>query len=384
MNQLPAWQATPTQTLLIRAALDTGAEAVAAWEAWVGQVDLERLDRGSQRMLPLLYRNLLRLKVDHPTMPRLKGIYLSTWARNQTALRELGRLAAEFEAAGILTLVLKGAAVAARYYRDLGVRPMADFDILVRAGDVDAALAILEADGWQADARTYPQLAMPYRESLHARGFIHPARRLGFDLHWHVVTTHLGTEEDAAFWAAAEPLEIGQTRTHVLCPADQLLHLCIHASIYDHMAQVRWLPDALVMLRQTPDLDWTRVAAMTERMDATLAVVPKLVYLAEQWGIAVPPAVIAQLAARPVGYRTRRLYAALATYSWERSRSQIFWLLYSQYLSTLPKNRRTLRPLGFLRFLQHRWLVDTPQAMVRGGWARIRARMAREHPSPTP
>jgi hypothetical protein len=383
MHDRPLWQATPDQALLLRAALLQGPAAVAAWEAWIGRIDIERLDAGSHRLLPLLYRNLKRHKISHAELPRIKGVYMHTWATNQTALRELGQLVGKLEAADIPTLVLKGAALATRYYRDAGVRPMSDFDILVPDDQVDHALALLATDGWTPQGRTFAQLALPYRRSLHARGFDYPDRALSFDLHWRTTVTHLGEADDLPFWAAAAPMLLGKTQTRTLCPADQLLHLCIHSSIYDGETQMRWLPDALVVLRQTPEMDWARLVAQTKRLDAALVVAPRLRYLHEQWADIIPGAVplpiIDELAALPIRPQTRRMYDTLATYAWERTYPQLFWLLYGQYLTTRPEGARGLPLLGFLRYMQHRWLVDSPVEMVRGGWARSRERRARRH-----
>src|SRR5687767_2459676 len=70
-----------TQRLLLRAALLSGPAAVDAWEAWLGHADWEAgVEHGSFRLLPLLYTNLRRGGVAHPSLQKLKGVYRQAWA----------------------------------------------------------------------------------------------------------------------------------------------------------------------------------------------------------------------------------------------------------------------------------------------------------------
>ena len=70
---------TPNQLLLLRAALGSGDEALASWSAWKERVGLDRAEAASQRLLPLVYRNLVRLGADDPELPKLKGLPLVMW-----------------------------------------------------------------------------------------------------------------------------------------------------------------------------------------------------------------------------------------------------------------------------------------------------------------
>jgi len=53
-----------------------------------------------------------------------------------------------FHRAGIQTILLKGAALILLHYKDPGLRPMVDFDILVPAGKAAAAIKVLTELGW--------------------------------------------------------------------------------------------------------------------------------------------------------------------------------------------------------------------------------------------
>ena len=122
---------TPNQELLLRAALLDDAQAIPAWEQWQQTVDFTEIDHRSQKLLPLVYHNLTRLDVSGPLIERSKGYYRLTWYKNHLQFHHMAVVLHDLHQAGIPTLLLKGAAMAVYYYRDPGLRPMEDFDLLV-------------------------------------------------------------------------------------------------------------------------------------------------------------------------------------------------------------------------------------------------------------
>ena len=157
MNQIVSTRAggcwpSPVQVLLLRAALLDGAAAHAAWAGWKRATSLEAIDPGSYRLLPLVYRNLLRAGVDGPLLATLREVYRDTWYRNQLALRDLAASFRALDAAGIPLMLLKGLALSHVYYRDLGLRPMDDVDLLVPVEHAPAAAAVLHGLGWRSRA----------------------------------------------------------------------------------------------------------------------------------------------------------------------------------------------------------------------------------------
>ena len=78
---------TREQELLLQAALMQGKETIDAWEAWKSTVEIAQIDQGSYRLLPLLYKNLRDHGVEDPWADTLKGVYRSTWYKNQLLFR---------------------------------------------------------------------------------------------------------------------------------------------------------------------------------------------------------------------------------------------------------------------------------------------------------
>ena len=135
----PTWQ----QELLLQAALMRGPNAIGAWNRWRSGVDIETLDPESLRLLPQLYDTLRRQGVSDPALGRLKDAYRRTWYENQLLFHALSGLLRSLHEAGIQTVLLKGAALVSQYYRDYGLRPMHDLDILIPAGQSSQALRLL-------------------------------------------------------------------------------------------------------------------------------------------------------------------------------------------------------------------------------------------------
>ena len=287
---------TPQQELLLRAALWQGEKALQAWEAWQKQIDWnDHLDEGSYRLLPLLFHNLHQQGVQHPIMQKLKGIYRLAWYKNQTSFRRLAAILRAFHEAGIRTLTLKGAALTILHYRNYGLRPMSDFDILVPIKQATKAISLLKQSGWTPESRlaNIPLDALITTE--HALAF-KDATDQELDLHWHVLQESRGPSADESFWRAAVSIEVDGAPTCALHPADQLLHVCIHGARWNQLPSIRWIADSLMILRSTPAaIDWEHLLMQAQERLLILPLGETLTYLHEVFAAPIPAAVLHKL-----------------------------------------------------------------------------------------
>jgi len=292
---------TSAQQLLLRAALVPGPETLAAWQRSAPEASLDTLDAGSIRLLPLLYRSLERLGVHDPVMGRLKGVYRHAWYGNQLRLRDAAPVLAELRGRGIAAMLLKGAALTLGYYRDVGLRPMDDVDVLVRADQARPAADALHALGWR------PAVPVTARRvaASHAVEFA-DARGQRIDLHWHLSPDACWPGIDDAFWGRARATALHGVGVAVLDPTDQLFHTCAHGVRWEPVSPVRWVADAAVILREaSADIDWDRLVGLAERLRLVLPARDALAYLARTLGLAVPPGVLDALRGAAVS-RTER------------------------------------------------------------------------------
>lgn len=348
---------TVNQQLLLRAALSDQPIAEAAWNAWHDRVDLDSIDAGSYRLLPLLYSNLVRHGIASPLLTRLKGIHRHAWFRNQMLFRDIADIVHIFNARGIRTLLLKGAALSLTTYRDAAVRPMCDGDLLVPLRDSRSALAILREHGWvpQPEPDTWPprhRPSWPFR-----RGTSHE-----IDLHWHVIAGCLTERSDDDFWSAADPIEVHGASTCVLCPADQLFHVIVHGLVRNSVPPIRWVADAAVVLTQsTSTIDWNRLyrVAVDRRLAWTLRLA--LEYLNRDLGLPVPSSALEIFAAYRAPVRERLEHWSKV----EPGAIRLFGRLWFGYSRSCEGAGERRTPTGFHSYLQNFWNVDGTSSLAR-------------------
>lgn len=336
---------TNSQRLLLRAALLRGAEAVDAWRQWMHGVDLEALDAGSIRLLPLLYRSLERQGVRDPRMSRLKGVYRHAWYGNQMRLRDAAAVLGEFHRRGIQPMLLKGAALTLQHYRDFGLRPMEDVDILVREHQWRPAVDTLRELGWKPRARMTPRHAV----AAHAMEFA-DTRAQRIDLHWHLLPDSCWPHADDPFWERASAAALHGTRVWTLDPTDQLFHACAHGVKWEHVPPLRWIADAAMILGEpSVTVDWERLVRLAEHLRLILPLREGLTYLDQALGLGVPRHAL-------VAFQNARVSAAER---WEhrfrtRPASGVFGRLREHWLRYRRLRRAPggLRGISFVTYLQ--------------------------------
>ena len=242
------------QDLLLTAALAEPDAAARAWEAWRGRADVDAIDPASFRLLPLIYLNNAGRGVFGDDDARLRGVYRQNWARNHRRIHVASKAIAELSRAGIATLGLKGLVLGLRYYGNVGARSMADIDLVTRDDEAYRALEVLEASGWRL-------LHPPFARERRRGGSTALVNAAGdeLDLHWHVLLVQPFASVDEAFWQGAEAIEIGGVPSRALQPADELLHTIVHGLHWNPINSLRWIADAVTLLRRAPHVDWDRL-----------------------------------------------------------------------------------------------------------------------------
>ncbi|WP_017718249.1 nucleotidyltransferase domain-containing protein [Kamptonema formosum] len=368
-ENLGGYKPTHQQGLLLRAALLQGEDALAAWEEWKAGVDIQRLDAGSYRLLPLLYRNLSLHEVNDPLMATFKGVYRNTWCKNQLLFNKVSDVLRAFHEAGIQTMLLKGAALTINYYRDYGLRPMSDFDILVPTADALAAMKLLRELGWEADAEPPER----YIDILHAMPFKKDLSGGGIDLHWHVLHQCLQENADEDFWKGAISAKLDDLSAHVLNPTDQLFHVCVHGWLGDIFPTIRWVADAMTVINSSPDaIDWHRLVAQAEKRQLVLRLKDTLPILRDLLDAPVPLSIIQDIEKLPI--------AAIERLEYNSSPGRLMRgfgslpMIYTSYLRRSMNDGR-FNLLGLARYLQyylgleHLWQL--PFDVIKRGIRRI-------------
>ena len=345
---------TPEQELLLRAALLQGEAAAAAWEEWRARVDIDRVDAGSYRLLPLLYANLRSLgAVSEPLLEKLKGIYRHTWYKNNLLLHRTAGLLRSFSERDLEVLVLKGAALLTLYYEDLGLRPMADIDILVREERAGRAASLLQGQGWRSRRNFETQ-----RRSRHNILFRDDGGQQ-LDLHWYLLRECRYPGADREFWDNAVRVRIGGVESRTLGPADQLLHTCVHGYQWHNVPPIRWVADALTIIQGGEgNLDWRYLVEQVRTRGLVLPMRETLAYLRESFFAPVPETTLEALWREPTSAADRVIYAITTSPRPSPGYALVLWRSYSRATPGAGFLRRLIGFPGHIRDLwgfKHFW-----------------------------
>jgi len=335
-------------------------EGVAAWEQWRRRhLGLDRVDPDSWRIMPMLYRRLASQGIDGPELQQLQAAYRATWAANLRVFEAGADFISCLESVGIPTMVLKGGALVDLHYRDAGLRPMADVDVLVPTAVAPRAFEALERSGW------LERSGIPFatqRVTRHAAAFVGPARQ-EVDLHWSALDVP-GSDDE--FWEAAVSARVGRASTLAMNPSDELLVLVVHGT-GPFGAPVRWVADSLTVLATTGEaFDWDRLVHAAVGRGVTVRVGAGLRYLHEAFAAGVPKSVLDYLEEFPAPAHERLSHWALthdlrhgATYvhQWDR------WRRLQALLPAATAGDRGSEagPVAgtFVEYLQWRWGLST-------------------------
>jgi hypothetical protein len=345
------------QELLLRAVALEGEAAAAAYRAWAARVDVEALDYGSQRLLPFLYRRLRDREVQAAHIGKFKGAYRRALYRNTLTLRSAIDVLRLLRSAGFEALVLKGVAMVALYYRELGVRPMSDFDILVRPQTVRGVIDVLQSQRWFR--RGGPAFTDGFFTVHYGWPFRHPTGG-ALDLHWYLLDQSCAPEADVDLWSTARSVEVEGYPIRVLNPADQLLHVCVHGAGWDRLPNLRWVADAAVIVKQSGDqIDWDRLASQAEAHGVVVPLQATLTYLSDRFEVPIPERALRQLRAAPTTRQQRM------EFRWRASQPRVLHPLFKIWFGYLRDRRTRRQPAGpwywtFPDYLQRRWGTAGP------------------------
>jgi putative nucleotidyltransferase-like protein len=321
---------TPKQLLLLRACLESGAEARGAWEEWSSIVDFDHVDHESHYLLPMLDKNLRAIGVTgHPWLGRIKGYRRYIWANNRRFLARFSQVIQELHPiVGDNLLIIKGVALACGHYGDPGLRQTRDLDCMVKPDSVAHVLRHFKSLGWKIpswidwdrnrygpDVETqcrvdqiptsfctdYPDGSVPPppgQQSILSHDVNEDGwPQIQIDLHWYLMPDLCGTAANDTFWNSAVPMRLPDgSEVRTLQATDLLFHRCLHDIFWPWFTipSTRWIVDAVTLLRDSKSIRWRHLVDLAEQLSYTLRLGTALSYLASTFPrqICIPEEVI--------------------------------------------------------------------------------------------
>ena len=289
------------QELLLRVALLDEERSLQAWRLLEPSLDVQRLERGSVVLLPLLYEKLQERGSTEEFVPRLKGVYRQVWYRNQLGLDALRDLLSSLRGAGVDAIVLAESALITRYYRRLGVRPLDRPSVLVRPERKTDALHALGASGWDVSARGSGRSRQVERAGAE--------QRQSCTVCWRVIAELEGVR----LWDTTRAAEVRGVQTATLDATRELLWTCLAGARTGSASNVQWVADAFTILRAAgSEVDWQRLVADAVASRSALRLRDAVSYLTAALDAPVPDEALRELDATPssgrerLAHRTRR------------------------------------------------------------------------------
>ena len=217
-------------------------------------------------LAPLLYVHSRAAGVQLPlaVKQQLQGLYLRHRWANQVRTSVLRKILTAYNAAGIESLVLKGAALAHLIYPQPGLRPMRDLDILVRESEAVQAQCLLADLGFHAPLPNNETFTSGHHldiATLHAEGFC-----ISVEVHHRLFRRNYPgpTGMESLTVTPLSFLLDGEGLTaYTLGYEDMLWHLCQHmiqdVSVFASTRLI-WIADIVTFAEYfVTEIDWKKV-----------------------------------------------------------------------------------------------------------------------------
>jgi len=216
-----------------------------------------------QGVASFLYYHLSRLDEIWSNIPeesknKLKQFYYNILGRNNSIQIELQKVISLLNHAQIQVIVLKGASLLETVYKNIGLRPMSDVDLLVEKKDLSKIKSILYEVG-------YRKPDYLDQESLEKfGGEIHLCKKGGVFLDIHTNLSQyerfcniLRIDSDEEIWTKSKRYKTSEGELRTLNPAHLIMHLCMHHALaHSFVGLFRFCDIRETVLAYQEDIDW--------------------------------------------------------------------------------------------------------------------------------
>jgi Uncharacterised nucleotidyltransferase len=285
------WPPSDGRNVAIRSA----AAAITDWRRFLNVVE-------RQRVAGLAHNALLSAEIALPA-PIAQGLAAGAQRivrHNLISGAETVRLYNLLGAAQIPVLVLKGAALAQLAYGALGAKHARDIDLLVPPDRAEAAMELLEREGY-ALAAPAQQLGAAQRRALIQYGreaeFAHRRSGLLVELQWRVADNPLLLQGVTALSSTQEVRLADGAVIRTLADADLFAALCVHGALHS-WSRMKWLADLNAAIAAS-GVDIERLYRHAQSIGAGLCAGQALLLCRRLFDLPLPPELADELQNNP-------------------------------------------------------------------------------------
>lgn len=205
-------------------------------------------------VLPLLYRRSEKNKgVPDDVIAVLSGAYHSTLQKNILHLKETMKLVKSLRGAGIEAIPLKGSFAAEAVFKDLGVYPTSDIDLLVRPEDMKKAEARFRKEGYEKV------------EGISQKDLMSSHYHLAFqnsdyvvELHWNLAKRYFDIPPDF-WWKERREVEFEGERISQLSAEKYLMYSIFHLFMHGFLPLKFLVLVSGIIGRYKDEMDWAKL-----------------------------------------------------------------------------------------------------------------------------
>ncbi|GIV17693.1 MAG: hypothetical protein KatS3mg022_3128 [Armatimonadota bacterium] len=253
----------------------------------------------------LLY-TLLPNEVPVEVRDTLRSDYQNQLAANVLYMQKLAQIVPALKNAGVRFAVVKGAALLATVYRDMGIRAMKDIDLLVHPDDANILKPVMQQLGWQEEDEDIAgkQFGERYRAET---SFTCREGSLMLRLEAHLDMPGFYPRSRAAIWQKIVSVcTAGIDEMPALGVSAHLNYLCTHF-YYHHCGQgLKWLVDVALLVSQVRS--WHDVVVDAYEFGTTRPVHLALHDVAKYLQVPVPQHIVETLRFLPMPLSLRLLF----------------------------------------------------------------------------
>ena len=251
--------------------------------------------------------------------------YENISAQNRLRLSFFLDLSREFQSLGIPVLPLKGMDLLLRAYPSLGMRPMADIDLLIQKKDIRKIMAFFEKKGFK-------------RKPDEGLTYLSPDGSINLDIIWD-------------FWYFDRPEDIQtvwqNAANELLHPEDDLIYQVAYTIAHRGMLSEMFVRDLNFFLEKESTLiDWPRLAQKIKRLKLRVAFFHGFSYALEKEALSIPKDFLVALQPSSLNERAlASLFKRLVTEAPQPKISYFFtWLGYPGFRGKLQLLREKILP----------------------------------------
>ncbi|MFH1788935.1 MAG: nucleotidyltransferase family protein [Candidatus Altiarchaeota archaeon] len=225
----------------------------------------------------------------------LEESYHENLSRNMFLSSQLRKIVQALNSKNISFMVFKGVLLAEEYYGDVGLRPMADLDILVRekerakTGEILGSLGYFIPTGYDSDFSGKYRSHIPYVSDHRIRHSV--------EVHWALTQKVRFSLDMDGIWTGSETYSLDGIQAKSMSRERLLSYLCVHFTHHLHYPEgsfrpkLIWLYDIHLLVGQG-SVDWEGLVE-TAKLERTRIALYAALYLARRFlGTNVPENVL--------------------------------------------------------------------------------------------